>query len=132
MFLHLLNLEEQLSFIQLADVIARANGIVDEAEKQMLESYKQEMDISADINSIPAHSLPDIVNAFCDKKSKRIVFLEALAIAFADGVYVDEEKGIIKDLQTSLGISDEEYEDCKSWIIKMNALYSQATDFIEA
>lgn len=132
MFLQELNKDEQKSFLELAYLVARSNGVVDETEKKMLDTYKQEMEITIDLENIQVRDLEEILPVFKEQKIKRIVFLEAIAIAFADGIYHEEQKQLISRLKDGFEISQEEYEEFKGWIIKINSLYTQAVELINA
>lgn len=132
MFLNELNGEERVAFLELAHLVAKSNGIVDEKEKKMLDTYSQEMGVDLVSTDLNQWSLEKITAFFESERTKRIVFLEAIAVAFADGVYHDEQKSLIRELKEGLSISDEEYEEFKAWIIKVTSLYSQAEEFIGA
>lgn len=132
MFLEKLHKDEQIPFLKLARLIANANGFIDDNEQRMLDSYILEMGLKEADKDFENSTLEDIVSVFKSAKSKRIVFLEAIAIAFADGIYHDEQKTLIEVLKESLGVSEEDYQDFKSWIIKINALHSQAVELINA
>ena len=130
MFLNELNQDEKVAFMELAHLIANSNGILHENEKKMLDTYDREMSLDLQISDLEELSLEKIVPIFGSKRVKRIVFLEAIAVAFSDGVYHEEQKNLIEELKIAFQFSDEEYEEFRGWIIKMNALYAQANELI--
>ncbi|WP_064093129.1 hypothetical protein [Rossellomorea aquimaris] len=132
MFLQELNTEEKVAFLELAHLVANSNGIIDEKEQKMLDTYDYEMGLDLKMQDLNDLSISEIVPVFRSTRVKRIVFLEALAVAFADGIYHEEQKSLIQELKVSFEISDEEYESFKGWIIKVNSLYVQADELVGA
>ncbi|WP_404429589.1 hypothetical protein [Sutcliffiella horikoshii] len=131
MLLHELNREEMVAFLELAHLVAKANGIIDENEKIMLDTYKKEMGLenSYELKDL---QLEEIVPNFVHNRSKRIAFLESISVAFADGIYHEEQKNLIAELRHAFEISLEDYENFKAWIIKVNALHIQANEMVGA
>lgn len=130
MFLQELNAEEKVAFLELAHLVAISNGIIDENERKMLETYDREMGVNYKIEDLKELTLQEIVQVFKSERIKRIVFLEAIAVAFADGVYQEEQKNLIQEIKEALAISDDEYEQFKGWVIKVNSLYTQANELV--
>ncbi len=100
MFLNSLNPTEKDNFMKLAMTLIKADGVVEESEKQILSAYANEMQIQ--VRSLDEQCDTDKVIEELAKssslKTRRIIFLELLALAFADGNYVAEEKELIKCL----------------------------------
>ena len=86
--------------MKLAVAVIKADGAVEESEKQILSVYSNEIQIpvcnfegQGDIDkSIEEFAMTSTV------RTKRIVFLELLALAFADGNYAAEEKALVQQL----------------------------------
>lgn len=100
MFLNSLNPTEKDNFMKLAVAVIKADGVVEESEKQILSAYANEMlipicnldeqcDVDSIIKELAMTSTP---------QTKRIIFLELLALAFADGNYATEEKALLQQL----------------------------------
>ena len=100
MFLNSLNPTEKDNFMKLAVAVIKADGVVEESEKQILSAYANEMlipicnldeqcDVDSIIKELAMTSTP---------QTKRIIFLELLALAFADGNYAAEEKALVQQL----------------------------------
>lgn len=108
MFLNSLNQKEKDSFMKLAVAIIKADGVVEESEKQILSAYANEMqisvcdiDVQCDINSVI-----DELASSSSPQTKRIIFLELLALAFADGNYAFEEKVLVQKMINSFGLDN--------------------------
>lgn len=100
MFLNSLNSTEKDNFIKLAVAVIRADGIVEESEKQILSDYAKEMQIPI-CASVEQGVTENIIKEFVMNstlQTKRIVFLELLALTFADGNYAAEEKTLVQQL----------------------------------
>ena len=94
MFLNLLNPTEKENFIKLAVAVIKADGVIEESEKQILTTYATEMQIPV-CNLNEQYDNCKIIMDFATKSTlqiKRIVFIELMALAFADGNYAVEEK----------------------------------------
>lgn len=100
MFLNSLNPTEKDNFMKLAVAVIKADDVVEESEKRILSAYANEMQIP--VYNIEEQSDTDsIIKEFAmnsTSQTKRIVFLELLALAFADGSYVAEEKALVQQL----------------------------------
>lgn len=100
MFLNSLNPVEKDNFMKLAVAVIKADGVVEESEKQILSAYANEMQIPV-CNLDEQCDADNIIKEFAmtsTPQTKRIVFLELLALAFADGNYAAEEKALVQRL----------------------------------
>lgn len=100
MFLNSLNPTEKDNFMKLAVAVIKADGVVEESEKQILSAYANEMLIPA-CNLDEQCDTDSIIKEFAmtsTPQTKRIIFLELLALAFADGNYATEEKALVQQL----------------------------------
>jgi DnaJ-domain-containing protein 1 len=100
MFLNSLNPTEKDNFMKLAVAVIKADGVVEESEKQILSAYANEMQIPV-CNLDEQSNADNIIKEFAVNstlQTKRIVFLELLALAFADGNYAAEEKALVQQI----------------------------------
>ena len=100
MFLNSLNPTEKDNFMKLAVAVIKADGVVEESEKQILSAYANEMQIPV-CNLDEQYDTDSIIKEFAmtsTLQTKRIIFLELLALAFADGNYAAEEKALVQQL----------------------------------
>lgn len=124
MFLHFLQSKEhKLAFLELAHLVANADGYVHKKEQGYLQSYMNEMEINpSEVTFSSEKQLSDIVAGLNDDHLKNIFFAEILLLIFADGDYNDDEKKLTKDMKQQFGLSDETYETIKNWVIRMDQL----------
>ncbi|MBR3158038.1 MAG: hypothetical protein IKF14_02930 [Atopobiaceae bacterium] len=107
MFLNQLNANEKLAFIALAEKAAEANGLIEDEEKRMIEAFRLEMNVGPDA-SLPFDDITALdVVAKGSERSRRIVFLELLALLKSGEDFDDEEREHAARLQTALGLDDE-------------------------
>lgn len=100
MFLNSLNPTEKDNFMKLAVAVIKADGVVEESEKQILSAYANEMPIPV-CNLDEQCDADSIIKEFAmtsTPQTKRIIFFELLALAFADGNYATEEKALVQQL----------------------------------
>ncbi|RCW42343.1 TerB family tellurite resistance protein [Paenibacillus prosopidis] len=124
MFLHFLQRKEHKeAFLELAYVVAKADGFVNRKESGYLRSYMDEMEMQeSDYTFTSERELSAIIGDLKDEQVKNIFFAEILLLIFADGDYNDEEKQIARDLKRIFGFSDRTYETLKNWVIRMDQL----------
>jgi tellurite resistance protein len=131
MFLNQLTEKEQVAFIELAHLVAVADGIMSEQEQELIQLYKQEAALS-DGYQIQDLPLEEILKAFESETSKNIALLEVLAVIFSDGTYSFDERQIVKLIKQSFGFTLEKYETYKAWIRKINDVYAEGVQLIHA
>lgn len=106
MFLTTLNKNEKEEFLSLAVAVIKADGIVDEAEKDLLNAYATEMQVN--LNDIAIQDdVENVITSVANNSTettKRAVFIELLALAFADGDYAVEEKEIVQKVAQGFGL----------------------------
>lgn len=108
MFLNSLNPTEKDNFMKLAAAVIKADGMVEESEKQILSAYANEMQIPV-CNLDKQDDMTQVIKEFATTstlQTKRIVFLELLALAFADGNYTVEEKELVQKLADAFKFED--------------------------
>jgi tellurite resistance protein len=130
MFLQVLKNQEKEAFLELAHLVANANGVVDEREKKVIEQYDIEMGLNVKVEELQELTLDQIVEAFTNEESKKVAFLEAIALAFADQIYHEEQKKMINELREAFGFSQEYYQEVKQWIIDFNKIYAKGTSLV--
>jgi tellurite resistance protein len=126
LFLNMLTTPEKEAFLAIANAVAKANGFVDEKEQFLLDQYIHEMNMDhVDVSQIRNIPLEDGIAKIESDKSKRIIFLEACALAFSDGIFDEEQKTIINKLRKAFAVSEEHYKEYKQWLLDMNQLYAR-------
>ena len=110
MFLEKLSEHEKEAFLDLARATAKADGMVEDAEMDMIRRYCREM--SMDEHKIYDVKTVDEAAEFFSKASSKvqnIVIVELLMLCSADKEEEKEEKKFISDLAGKIGISEETY-----------------------
>jgi DnaJ-domain-containing protein 1 len=132
LFLHLLQKHEhKIAFLELANRVAEADGVVNRKERGYIKAYADEMELNAaDILHVPERQISDILGELNDKQVQHVFFMEILLLTFADGDYNDDEKHIVKEMKTILGMSDDTYEAFKNLVIRMDRLKIEGIQLI--
>jgi hypothetical protein len=120
MFLNYLNHSEKKAFLELAHLIAISNGVIDEKEKELIQSYCLEMGLNHQEIKIEQLKFEEAVNVFEDLSSKKIAFAEAVALALTHEINDIEPPEVIRDMKEHFGFDDNYYEEIKSWVNKLN------------
>jgi DnaJ-domain-containing protein 1 len=124
LFLHFLeDIEHKRSFLELAHLVAAADGFVNRNERNYLRAYMEELELpQAETNFEPGRRLEEIIGHLQDDQVKNIFFAEILLLTFADGDYNDDEQVIVQEMRRIFGISDAANEAFKKWAIQMDQL----------
>ncbi|CAH1208760.1 hypothetical protein PAECIP111893_02889 [Paenibacillus plantiphilus] len=124
MFLHFLHKKEHKeAFIELAHLVAKADGFLHRKEQGYLRAYWDELELSAaDYQFDTVRELSEIIGDLQDEQVKNIFLVEILLLTFADGDYNDAEKQITQEMKRLFGYSDEIYETYRDWVIRMDKL----------
>ncbi len=132
MFLNQLTSAEKEAFVSLAVHAAKANGIVEDAEYEMIEEYCKEMGISF-FDAQNVIEMDRIVGVYKDaeEKHKKIVLLEMLGLLHADGCYDDVEKTFVDEYAKKVGLSEADIEKHSELIDKYLKLVKEMYDAIQ-
>lgn len=99
MFLRMLNSEQRVLFLDLAVVAAEANNIVEEAEKNLIEAYADEMSI--EVNKTSQMSVEEIckkLKNISNSKELNVISFEIVGMIMSDNRYDSEEKAFITEM----------------------------------
>ncbi len=116
MYLSLIPAEAKHSFLSLSYLIAAADGVFEQSEQELIESYCDEMFVfptPEDQNASLEQVLQSLCSV-CDEAEKRIVLFEALGLALCDNDYNKKEQEIIQKTANALGLSDDFCRQCES------------------
>lgn len=125
MFLHFLQSQEHKeAFLELARVVAKADGYVSGNEARNLRAFKIEMGMEEDAKQVTPfpskRELSEIIGDIREEQIKNVFFAEILLLVFADGDYSDDEKEIVLEMKRLFGYSEEIYEKFKDWVIRQD------------
>lgn len=129
MFAELLSKNEKMLFGVLAKEVIVADKVIKDEEKQYLSDLEKiigqiDKDISFE-NSV--EELAKLANA-----KKRAIITELLIIAKCDKNYAEEEKALIKRINTSFGIPEEIFNRMDTWSDSYLEIIIEGNKMIEA
>ncbi len=125
MYLNQLTKEEQYSFMNLVSVLIMADNTITKEEMDIFNAYLIEIGKIIPFNE---HvnlevELEKIRNMPIHKK--KMVYFELLAVAKGDNDFAVEEKNLMKKIQNSFGITDEEASIIEIYLDKLTNLYKE-------
>lgn len=128
MFLQSIEMKDRLAFIDLANFLIRIDGVITQDEVDILESYRDEMQVE-EITFNSETTLEEIIdNISEDMITRRILVFELLGIAYSDAEYSLEEKTFISKVADLLGLGGiEQFENA---VIHLISATQYATDLI--
>lgn len=117
MFLYKLNKIQGEKFLVLANHLASSDNIVSIKEKELISRMKYEMNINEDI-IINKYDNNDTLIEFDSYQSKIICLQELVGIAYADGVFCNDEYSFLKNISNIFHINEGKLEKINSWVQK--------------
>ncbi len=132
MFLNKLTSAEKEAFVSLSVHAAKVNGIVEDAEYEMIEEYCKEMGIVFfDAKNII--EMDRIVGVFKDaeEKNKKIVLLEIIGLLHADSNYDEKEKSFAVEFAKKIGLTEDDVNIQSGLIDKYLVLLKEMYDAIQ-
>ena len=132
MFLNQLTTAEKEAFISLSVHAANANGIVDEAEYEMLEEYCKEMGI-AFFDAKNVLGMDKIESVFKDatSRNKKIALLEILGLLHADGNYDNKESDFIINYSQKIGLSEADVKKYSGFVNRYLSLVKEMAETLQ-
>lgn len=121
MFLDQLQPDEKIAFLELAYLLASADGILAVKEELILEEYRHELQIDEKYK-IRHLSIEEILKAFQSERSKNVALTELFRLIFSDGVYQDEERNSVQLIKTYFGFDPHQFQSFKDWVLKIREL----------
>jgi len=115
--------EHKEAFLELAHVVAQADGFINRKEQGFIKSFMAEMNMQESAYTpSEVRELSEIIGKVNDEQVKNIFFAEILLLIFADGDYNDDEKQMAKSIAEQFGFTEETYEAFKNWVIRLDQL----------
>jgi len=115
MFIDLLEEKEKNALMGLLVNIAKADGNIDEAEKDFLEKYANEHGVDLNIESNV--SISDSCRQISSKKAKVVAMQEIIKLAIVDGNYDEAEKAGAMAIAEMLGIENDKFKEIEKWVL---------------
>ena len=124
MFLSELTEQQKISFSNIALDLIYSDEILDINEAQLMAKLEREMGLAN--KNIPKNK---DLQAFDTRKSKAIVILELLMIAYSDEDFNVDESNYIKKIADFLEINSMDFTEMKWWAKKKSELDKEASKF---
>ena len=108
MLLGKLSTENKKLFFDLELALANIDGAFDPREEQLIRSHCAEMGIeyAPASGGTDLNELVQRIRNGMTAMEKKIIFIELVAVALADGTYEEEEQKFVKELQDLFGIPE--------------------------
>ncbi len=135
MFLHILDKEEKLAFLEIAHHFAWSNNNFSDAQKDIITSYCLEMQVDDICYNQANFDLKTVLSKFKDKEHQKIILLETMALAMADNLTHLEalhegEREILATMTKTFGLSEELASIYADWTKAMLVLADQGKNLI--
>ena len=124
MFLADLSGQQKISFHNIAMDLIYSDEILDINEAHLMAKLEREMGLAN--KNIPKNK---DLQAFDTRKSKAIVILELLMIAYSDEDFNVDESNYIKKIADFLEINSMDFTEMKWWAKKKSELDKEASKF---
>ena len=130
MLLHFLQQNEhKKAFLELANIVANADGFVNLKERGGLRMIAAELGLPAAATAT-SRSLEDILGCVQDEHMQHIFLVEKKQQSKNDNENKDEEKKHKKKMKRLFGISEEKYDAFKEWVIRVDKLKTEGVKLI--
>lgn len=104
MFLHELNKEESIAFINLVKEFANIDEIFANEEKKLIDDYIKELSLEeCDVYKLTLEEIEKTLRDSSDRV-KKIIYFELVGLALVDGEYEHKEKVFLNNLAYSFNI----------------------------
>lgn len=131
MFLTLLDEAERKAFYNLACHLVSIEGVTPD-EEQILIAAKREMGWS---DTLPLATSVDVAYecaVFNTEEAKKVVLLELMLLAIADGAFQADERQHVNDVVQHLAIDEDLIPRARDWAESVFGLYRTGLRFINA
>lgn len=93
---------EKEAFISLAYLVAKADGSLSNAEKELIDLYMKDLEMDAANPAIAELPLYTLCHRFSDTCTKQVVFANLLSLAHIDDARVKAKQYIMEFIQNEL------------------------------
>ena len=113
MLLSLLTREEKKYFIDLLNRVVLVDGKATETEQKIFNRLKYELGENFNSYKISALSIDKLINYFAKKNdsTKRLVYMNIVALSLNDELYSVEEHLLIEKIQEAFGINEKKKKE---------------------
>lgn len=131
MFLNRFAGPERKGFLELALLAVRADDCITTEEVQFVEELRLGLGITEEafVEHILADpSLEAAVGCFQNNASRRLAYLELVALTFVDGQYDPTESHFLRQVQLAFGLDEAFAAQSHAWAKKLMALRTEAQE----
>lgn len=131
MFLNRFAGPERKGFLELALLAVRADDCITTEEVQFVEELRLGLGITEEafVEHILADpSLEAAVGCFQNNNSRRLAYLELVALTFVDGQYDPAESHFLRQVQLAFGLDEAFAAQSHAWAKKLMVLRTEAQD----
>ncbi|HEX9952854.1 MAG TPA: TerB family tellurite resistance protein [Rubricoccaceae bacterium] len=125
MFLHDLSPEQRRAFLVLARQIIDADRRLAIQEVERLDRLYVEAGVPAEMADAPG-GVGDLNLLFPSERSRVVVVLELLLVAYSDGRLDPRETEAVREVAARLGLDAATWEDATDWARRYQALLDEA------
>lgn len=129
MFLGRLNHEQRKAFLALALRMVKADGNFDSKERKFIEYYRYETGLYSE-TVLPDGTIEELAATFDTDPARKIVLIEAIALAYIDGDCCDEERMILRALALSFDYDETVAVEIEEWVLSHKDIMKQAEKII--
>lgn len=132
MLLSNLNEKQKLLFRDICIFVSLANGKFVKEEKEMVAVYCNEMNIPYSEEPLTA-DVDEAINEIAEISNdteRRIIAFELIGIAYADGVYHEEERECIDKFSAKTSISEDDLDKMSKLIEQIIRVNNEVTELI--
>ena len=123
MFLEELNKKESVVFINLVQLLANADEILAENEKNLIADYIKELSLTNEnIKSLSFQESISELKVSTDR-IKNIIYFELVGVAISDGSYDSKEIEFLNKLACEFNISKDKQQDFLDYFKKVKDAY---------
>jgi uncharacterized tellurite resistance protein B-like protein len=136
MFMHLLDQPQRRELVRAARFLARADGVVDLREEEILERMRIEVGFEADDLPEPPARVVDLLDAlepaFEEPSARRVLLIELLRLVVADGSVEDEELEVVAGICRRLELDTATYRACRGVARRLRDVEAEGHAVIDA
>lgn len=134
MFLKFLDCEEKELFIELANYLMKVDNEIAIEETEMINAFRNEMDMPEDVYKIKDESKDILFQKFCNinKANARKILIELFGLALADNNYDVKEKEMLVGLAGLISVNEIQINELIELIKDLKRIYLLMGKFISA
>ena len=131
MFLNRLEKEEKIAFLELAHYVARSDNDFSDKEKNVINIYCTEMQISDVDFDKSSFNLGLTLSKIKSSQSQKIILLEIMALIYSDNFLHEEERKVLEKILEEFNLNYHLATVYGEWAKAILSLYIQGNALVE-